>query len=187
MSIIIDSNLTEQEVKLQNPLLPCPEEILENQKVLGVRYWSFDNKLHQGQIVIDKRLEKDIIQIFEAIEKEEFPITSVVPASDPKFHWDDAVLMDKNNTSAFNYRTIAGQEKLSLHAFGQAIDINPRLNPYINKDGIVEPSGATRDLSKPGTIADDSFLIKLFEELGWEWGGRWKEIKDYQHFQKPIS
>src|SRR6185436_8648770 len=108
------------------------------------------------------------------------------PAANARFYWNDEIMMDKNNTSGFNYRLIANQEHLSLHALGQAIDINPRQNPYINEDGVVKPLGAQRDLNRPGTIAENSFLVKLFEELGWEWGGKWRTIKDWHHFQKRL-
>ncbi|MBI5421074.1 MAG: M15 family metallopeptidase [Parcubacteria group bacterium] len=184
--IFVDSNLSEEAAKTQNPLSVCPEEILNNQVIVPVRYWSFDNQLHQGQLVIHKSLVEDILKVFEAIEKEKFPIASVIPATDPRFEWDDDVLMDQNNTSCFNYRTIAGTTTLSYHALGCAIDINPRLNPYISKKGIVSPQSATYNPDLPGTITEGSFLVSLFDSLGWEWGGRWQDRKDWQHFQKAI-
>ena len=45
--------------------------------------------------------------------------------------------MQDNNSSSFNYRSIAGgaaRSLLSLHAYGLAIDINPLQNPYIKLD-----------------------------------------------------
>ncbi len=184
--IILDSDLTERAAKAQNPLSICPEKILSKQVVVPVRYWSFDARLHQGQLVIHEHLVEDILKVFGTIEKEKFPIQNVIPAADPRFGWNDDIMMDQNNTSCFNYRTIAGSTTLSHHALGCAIDINPRLNPYINKKGVINPTSATYNPELPGTIKEDSFLVALFDTLGWEWGGRWHSLKDWQHFQKQI-
>ncbi len=90
-----------------------------------------------------------------------------------------------NNTSAFNYRCAAGSKKLSMHAYGFAIDINPVQNPYI-KGKVVLPPGAVYDIRKSGTLAYNSPVVKTFIRLGWTWGGNWKSLKDYQHFEKVL-
>ncbi len=184
--IIIDSSLSLEEALAQNPQFKAPYEILENLALVSVEYYSFDTFLHRGQMVVDISLVEDVKKVFEAIRKEKFPIHAVIPASDTRYKWDDALLMDSNITSAFNYRRIADTNNLSLHALGRAMDINPRFNPYIGVSGSVQPQGAIYDITRPGTISGDSFLVKLFEKLGWEWGGHWKDRKDYQHFQKKL-
>ena len=97
---------------------------------------------------------------------------------------DQSMLAD--NTSAFNYRTATGSKHLSMHAYGFAIDINPAQNPYI-KGNIVLPPGAVYDTAKPGTLGANSPIVKTFKRLGWTWGGDWKSLKDYQHFEKALS
>jgi peptidoglycan LD-endopeptidase CwlK len=98
--------------------------------------------------------------------------------------------MMANNTSGFNYRMIAGTERLSNHARGRAIDINPLLNPCIRGD-FVQPAGAAYDPSRPGTLTTDSPVTQFLKARGWIWGGDWasgrdgKPLKDYQHFEKP--
>lgn len=184
MSAALSSTIT---ARLQNPETRCPAAILRRQRIITVRYWGFDGKLHAGRIVLDKRLTDDVSEVFAAMRAVHFPLASVIPISDRRFRWSDAASMAANNSSAFNYRTIAGTSKLSLHALGQALDINPALNPYIH-DGVIDPPGATYDTSRPGTISEDSFIVKMFEERGWEWGGRWTGRRtDYQHFQKPLD
>jgi peptidoglycan LD-endopeptidase CwlK len=91
--------------------------------------------------------------------------------------------MKADNTSAFNYRTVKGTKILSKHATGRAIDINPRLNPQI-KNGIAVPRGAIYNKRLPGTISDSSFIVHIFLAKGWRWGGHWKHLRDYQHFEK---
>ena len=183
---IIDSALPDAEALRQNPASICPPEILARQAVIRVRYYSFDAQLHEGQVVMDQRLAEDIHRVFARLREERFPLQSVIPIADTRFCWDDEASMSANNSSGFNYRTIARTNRLSLHAFGQAIDFNPLFNPYIRAD-LVQPSGAIYDPTRLGTITADSFLVRLFDELGWEWGGRWEDRKDYQHFQKPLK
>ncbi len=178
---IIDSRMTFEEAIKGN----CPPEIKEKQVVVDVLYYSFDARIHKGQVVIDGRLAGDIKKIFEAVLKEKFPIKSVIPISDSRFSNDDERSMRANNTSAFNYRPVTGAKTLSNHAYGFAIDINPAQNPYI-KNGVTLPPGAVHDGRKPGTLAPDSVIVKTFRSLGWTWGGDWTTLKDYQHFEKAL-
>ena len=168
----------------------CPKELRERQKVVAVTYWGFDGKVHRGQLVVDKELEKDVGEVFEIALKEKFPFRSVVPVSHPKFRkndkWDDDLSMAANNTSAFNYREVTGGTSLSKHALGRAIDINPAQNPYI-KGKITLPPDAKYDPDAPGTLTADHPVTKAFLARGWEWGGNWKSLKDYQHFEKPTK
>lgn len=181
--IFVDSSMTFDEATKQNPLSICPQKVLQRLQLLKITYHSFDNKIHQGQIVIDKDLVKDIAGAFELLLKEKFPLTSVIPISDPRFNWNDELSMQANNSSGFNYRTIAGTDKLSKHALGQAIDINPLLNPYI-KGNLIRPRGALYQPQKPGTITENSKIAQFFQKRGWVWGGNWDDRKDYQHFEK---
>jgi len=130
----------------RNPESPAPEDIFTKQVMLKVPFWSFDGRQEEGTIVVHEDVVEDVKKVFDAMLHEKFPLASVIPASDPRFAWDDGKMMAANNTSAFNYRAIAGTERLSYHAYGRAIDINPALNPYF-RDGRVDPPGATYDLS----------------------------------------
>ena len=94
--------------------------------------------------------------------------------------------MEANNTSAFNYRPVTGGTRLSNHAYGRAIDINTFLNPYIKGD-IVLPHGARYDPNIEGTFTSENPIVKTFIQLGWQWGGDWTDLKDYQHFEKPLK
>lgn len=181
---IIDSDMTLREALRKE----CPPEFKERQKLVDVIYYSFDGKIHKGQLVIDEKLVEDIREIFRVALKHKFPIASVIPISHNRFlkngKWnEDDLSMAANNTSAFNYRVITGGESLSKHAYGFAIDINPLQNPYIKGD-IVLPPGAVYDMHKQGTITHDSPIVRIFLRLGWTWGGNWKSLKDYQHFEK---
>ncbi len=177
--VIVDSDCS-----LEDALkgINIPSEIKKDLVLIDVQYFSFDSKLHRGQLVISKDLRSDIEKIFRVIRKEKFPVAKVIPIV--YYDWDDEKSMADNNTSGFNYRFIAKTKRLSNHSYGKAIDINPLLNPYIRRD-LHQPEGSVYDPSRPGTITNNSFLVNEFKKLGWEWGGEWKNSKDYQHFEKP--
>jgi hypothetical protein len=158
-----------------------PKEIKENLRLVDVYYYSFDNKLHKGQLVIDKDLENDIKWIFEMLKEKRFPIKRVIPVV--KYHWSDDKSMKANNSSAFNYRLVANTNRFSNHSTGRAIDINPWQNPQII-DGAASPKGAAYNPKVKGTISKRSLIVRLFKERGWSWGGDWKTRADYQHFEK---
>lgn len=183
--LVIDSDLSEFEAKAQNPRSIAPREVMERLIVLEVRYLSFDEKIHQGQIVVYEQLIIDVKDFFVLSIQERFPIFCVIPIADTRFSWDDMRSMQANNTSGFNYRKMAEDEKLSLHAYGLAVDVNPLLNPYI-RGSYVEPPGASYDLFRVGTIGPDSFVVSFFLSRGWSWGGHWGDRKDYQHFEKDL-
>ncbi len=184
--VIVDSKLSEAEALKQNPAFICPPEILKRQKVLEVVYYSFDGKLHRGQIVIHEELQNEVMEAFDLMRKIKFPLTSVIPIADKRFKWNDIRSMGADNSSGFNYRKVLGTDRLSNHARGRAIDINPFLNPYYPKiGGEALPKGASYDISKPGTLVASDEIVSFFRERGWTWGGYWKNVKDYQHFEKP--
>jgi peptidoglycan LD-endopeptidase CwlK len=185
-SPIIDSAISlAQALRKESPL-----EFKKRQKIIDVLYYSFDEKIHKGQLVIDERLAEDIQEVFRVALENKFPINSVIPISSDRFFkngkWnEDDQSMLSNNTSAFNYRMVTGGKTLSKHAYGFAIDINPVQNPYI-KGEIVLPPDAAYNTAKPGTLTYDSSVVRTFIRLGWTWGGNWKSLKDYQHFEKAL-
>jgi len=159
-----------------------PEEIKSTLVLLSVPYFSFEGFSREGQLVLHKKVATEIQAIFQQLAEIEFPIQQILPVV--AYDWDDDASMVANNTSAFNYRMIFGKNELSNHSYGLAIDINPALNPYVRRDGIVVPPGAKYDPLQSGTITEEVALI--FKSLGWGWGGDWRECKDWQHFEKKF-
>ena len=158
-----------------------PKEIRENLRLVDVYYYSFDKKLHKGQLVIHKELVSDIEWIFYMLKVKKFPIKCVIPVV--RYHWSDDESMRADNTSAFNYRLVANTNRFSNHSTGRAIDINPWQNPQII-DGKASPKGAVYNPKVKGTISKRSLVVRLFKEKGWSWGGDWRTRTDYQHFEK---
>jgi hypothetical protein len=89
-------------------------------------------------------------------------------------------------TAGFNCRPVTDGRSWSRHAYGLAIDINPLQNPYVRGDGSVLRRAALpyrdRSLDLPGMIHEGDVVVRSFDAIGWEWGGRWRTLKDYMHF-----
>lgn len=176
--IVIDCNYTFNDAVKG---LEIPKSILNQLTIIDVEYFSFDNKLHRGQIVLNKQAVNDIKAVFEIIREIKFPINKVIPVV--YYNWLDEESMNDDNTSAFNYRKVKDTKVISAHSYGLAIDINPMQNPHI-KNGVSKPINGKYDIKSPGTILKDSKIVKEFKKRGWQWGGSWRSSKDYQHFEK---
>jgi hypothetical protein len=94
-------------------------------------------------------------------------------------------LLEVSYFSLFNYRLVAGTERLSHHASGRAVDINPLQNPAVYKDGRIEPPGAVYNPGEAGAVSEASPVVQAFLKRGWQWGAEFETVKDYHHFQKP--
>ncbi len=186
--------MTEAEAIQASPDSGCPPEVLRDLVLLPVSFVGFDGAERTGQIVVHRDVVADVTDVFTLIRKIGFPLAKVIPIAHPAYRWDDFRSCDDNNTSSFNYRVIAGSNKISKHSYGLAIDINPVQNPYIRYDSSGQesfraPAAAAYDLQAPGTLSSEHPVVLRLKSLGWEWGGDWtKESgrKDYQHFEKSL-
>ena len=176
---IIDSRMTFAEA-LAGTIAPPP--VIAKLCLLDVQYQSFDGFRHCGQIVIHEDVRRDVLDIFDLLQRCRFPLGRVCPIV--QYGWSDDASMVDNNTSAFNYRYVAGTERLSAHASGMAVDINPVLNPVIYADGRISPSGAQYRPEREGTFSDEDPIVQEFLKRGWIWGGQFVSFKDYHHFEK---
>jgi len=180
MSLILDSNYVSLTEAIEGTA--APQEVRDSLVLIDVQYLSFDDALHAGQIVMHHSHADDITALFKLLLAEQFPVKKVVPIV--AYGWDDDLSMESNNSSGFNYRPIAGTDRLSMHC-GHAFDLNPCQNPFIGKDGIF-PAGAVYEPLASGTLVRDGRIVQFMLELGWTWGGNWTEPIDYQHFEKKI-
>jgi len=180
-SLIVDSDFRSLHDAVRG--LDFPDEIRKTLALVDVEYLSYDELLHQGQIVIHEDLVDDVRSLFNSFLETKFLVYQVAPVA--AYGWNDEASMAANNSSTFNYRLILGTDRLSNHSFGRALDLNPAQNPYFARDGKVYPEGAAYDPAVPGTITPE--VVKLFKEKGWFWGGDWTVPVDYQHFEKSIT
>lgn len=159
---------------------------------LSVLYCDFENQTQTGEIICNRLIAQDLLEIFKALYDASYQIEKIRLIDE--YQADDDLSCADNNTSCFNYRVVAGSDTLSKHALGMAIDINPFYNPYItypNGNKRISPAGSELYEDREGgydhMILKDDLCYRLFTEHGFTWGGEWKSIKDYQHFQKVIK
>ncbi len=160
-------------------------------RYVRVKYYNFNGEVRNGELIVNKKIAKKTVQIFYELFQIKYPIQRIRLIDE--YNADDEKSMEANNTSSFNFRTVAGTNRLSKHALGLAIDINPRINPYINSKGILSPENGkayrVRDVKKCKgkyaryMIQKNSRITKIFKKYGFRWGGDWKYSKDYQHFE----
>jgi peptidoglycan LD-endopeptidase CwlK len=180
-AVVSNATLVDSNLSLEDALkgCKCPETVRREEVLVDVQYYSFDHRLHFGQIVVNRALAEDVRDIFREIANTKFPIAKVMPIC--KYDWSDDDSVAADNTSGFNYRSVPATHHLSNHAFGRAIDLNPAENPYMDP---VNGTDQKYDPSVPGTLTKDSAPTVIFRKHGWSWGGTWRRGRDYQHFEK---
>ena len=163
----------------------------EDLRYLNILYVDFHGETQVGEIICNQAIAQDLVEIFYELYLAGYPLESVRLVDE--YGGDDTLSMEHNNTSCFNFRVVDGTSSLSRHAYGLAIDINPLYNPYVTWPGgkqRVSPAAATpfadRSLDFPNKIDEDDLCYQLFAERGFTWGGHWRTMKDYQHFQKAL-
>lgn len=163
---------------------------LDDLRYLSLLYNDFNGDTQTGEMICNKTIAEDLLEIFCELYQNGYQIESIKLIDE--YNGDDTASMLANNTSCFNYRVVEGTTRLSNHAKGLAIDLNPFYNPYItyNKDGSINisPEGseayADRASAFPYKIDENDLAYKLFKEHGFTWGGNWNSVKDYQHFER---
>ena len=167
----------------------CPVQFPQL-RLLRVTYWGFDHKVHTGQIVVNENATAALTTVFHKLYDIRFPIRymSVIQAYGP------AKDIPKNDdvTQSFSCRdavpspcssgTSTGH--WSMHAYGDAVDLNPLENPYVGcgqtRDKVAV-SYMNRARVRPGMVTPQ--IYSIFASVGWGWGGSWVgSTKDYMHF-----
>ena len=165
---------------------PVPLEDLRYLRVLRV---GFDGQTHEGEMICNTSIAEDLLDIFQKLYEAGYQIEKIRLVDE--YDADDELSMRDNNSSCFNFRFISHTTTISKHGLGLAVDINTLYNPYVKMvDGKfnLEPATAgdyvDRSRDFPHKIDENDLCYKLFTEHGFEWGGNWKSVKDYQHFEK---
>jgi D-alanyl-D-alanine carboxypeptidase-like protein len=152
---------------------------------LGLTYWGFDGRAHTGAVIVNANAVPELTQVFRRLYAARFPIRRLRPID--AYGGDDERSLHADNTAAFNCRYVVGPgpRRWSVHAYGEAIDVNPVENPYLEGGHVHPRSGRAfldRTRRRPGMALPDGLLVRTFAAAGWKWGGRWTGSPDYQHF-----
>jgi hypothetical protein len=165
----------------------CPVG-LSGLRLLSVTYRGFDGRSHRGQLVVNRRAGRPLAGVFRRLYANRFPIRHMRFADfyGPRRERPEDV------TASFECRQAVpspctggrGTGTWSMHAYGLAIDINPRENPYVGCGQSRDPTAQSyRDRSRrrPGMIGGRT--VRAFATIGWSWAGAWAgDTKDYMHF-----
>jgi poly-gamma-glutamate synthesis protein (capsule biosynthesis protein) len=149
---------------------------------LRVDHVTMDGSVARGELVVAAPLATRALELFRRLYALGFPIRQLRLVDD--FEASDEASMAADNSSAFNFRVVAGTSVLSQHALGRAIDLNPVENPWRKPERIVPEAGkayADRTDVRPGMIVRPGPVTAALDELGWEWGGDWRHASDDHH------
>ena len=149
-------------------------------RTVEVSYWDFAGKPKVGKIVVAQRVANDVVGVFRQLWAKRFPIRRLQPIT--AYRGDDDASMAADNTSGFNCRFVGGTKRWSMHAYGEAIDVNPVENPFVRGSTVSPPAGRAfldRSRSLEGMAVRDGALVRAFASVGWKWGA---SFGDYQHF-----
>jgi peptidoglycan L-alanyl-D-glutamate endopeptidase CwlK len=89
---------------------------------------------------------------------------------------DDLKKYVKRISGTFNWRRIAGTNRLSMHSFGIAVDMNAKYANYWRWDSKGNNGQYVYKNDMPFEI------VRIFEKYGFIWGGRWYHY-DTMHFE----
>ncbi len=150
---------------------------------IRLTYVGFDGKRHSGELLARGDVSADLVSVFHALWAVRFPIEEMRITEAREL--DLKPTGDGNNTGAFVCRPMFDGSTYSEHAYGLAIDVNPFQNPYHQGEAVIpELASAYLDRARlrPGMILEAGPVVAAFDRIGWTWGGRWRNLKDLQHF-----
>jgi hypothetical protein len=163
----------------------CPVP-LSDLRLLTVRHYGWDGKVTTGQLVVNKRFARPLVDVFRGLYELKFPIRHMRfadqygPGPEPR-----------DTSGSFHCRPPAASpcpgskpsSNWSMHAYGLAVDLNPRENPYVGC-GVSYHADAKRYIDRTplrkGMVTPG--VVRAFKAIGWGWGGDWSGVKDWMHF-----
>lgn len=152
---------------------------------IRLAFWGFDQRRHTGELLVNSAAANDLVGVFRALYAARHPIEQMRIST--RADLDAPPTGDGNNTEGFVCRPTTGGTSFSQHAYGLAIDLDPFQNPYIKGDLVLpELAGSYLDRSRvrAGMILANDAVVQAFRRIGWQWGGDWRTLKDYQHFSQ---
>jgi len=167
----------------------CPVGLSEL-RLLTVTHRGFDRRARTGQLVVNRRAVAPLTEAFRRLYRRGFPIRHMRFAD----YYGPARgrPADGDVTASFECREAvpspcvggSGTGTWSMHAYGLAVDINPRENPYVGCGQSRDPTARSyRDRSNRRRGMVGRGAVRAFAAVGWGWGGAWTgDTKDYMHF-----
>jgi hypothetical protein len=169
----------------------CPVQ-LANLRILTIKHWGFDHRVHTGQIVVNADVAPALARVFRRLYDLRFPIRHMRLAD--TYGPRRSRPADSDVSGAFYCRQAVaspcsssvrkGTGHWSEHAYGHAVDLNPVENPYVGCGMSRDPASRRyldRSRLRRGMVTPA--VVAAFRSVGWGWGGSWSgATKDYMHF-----
>ena len=150
---------------------------------IRLTYRGFDGRRHSGELLAHEDASADLVRVFGALWRARFPIEEMRITEARELDLEPTG--DGNNTGAFVCRPTRGESGFSEHAYGRAIDVNPFQNPYRRGEVVIPELASSyldRRWERPGMITADGPVVAAFDAIGWQWGGRYRNLTDLHHF-----
>ncbi|EPJ48556.1 MAG: hypothetical protein OFPI_29090 [Osedax symbiont Rs2] len=168
----------EDSLRQQYPLFSCEQVVKKDFDPGRVRHQSLMMALygeHKKSVVKQLKLIKWFDQSLRVTQKQNVAAALIEVQ---KELLKDSALKRYATPSAgvFNWRFISGTQRLSVHSFGAAIDLNLKFADYWKWRSI----GDSELLSFKNKYPRK--LIEIFEKHGFIWGGKWYHY-DSMHFE----
>ena len=125
----------------------CPVP-LARLRVLTVTHWGFDGRRHTGQLVVNQSTAAPLRRVFARLDALRFPIRHLQLAD--YYGPSSSIPADRDVSASFQCRKAVaspcsggkkGTGSWSNHAYGLAVDLNPRENPYVGCGRSRDPPG----------------------------------------------
>lgn len=167
----------------------CPVA-LGRLRLLDVTHRDWRGRDVQGQVVVNARAAYRLRRVFRKLHALHFPIRHM--------RFGDVYTSrrrqprDGDLSGSFECRQAvpspcsggSGTGTWSNHAYGLALDLNPRENPYVGCGMTYNRTTRRymdRRIHRKGMITRR--VVGAFASIGWEWGGSWSgNTKDWMHF-----
>jgi hypothetical protein len=161
----------------------CPVPLSGLRRVI-VRHWDWNGRSVTGTLIVSARVAQSVATVFGKLYALHYPVRRMVPVD--VYGGSDFRSIEADNTSAFNCRSATGSSHWSMHAYGEAIDLNPIENPYLDGGQSSHRASApyeNRARQLKGMVHAGDAVVSAFASVGWGWGGSWSgSIQDTQHF-----
>ena len=171
----------------------CPVP-LSDLRVLTVRHWDFAGRARTGQLIVNRKAADPLRTVFRRLYETKFAIRYLQLDI---YRQRDRLPANGDVSGSFECRqsvpspcvggTASG--RWSNHAYGLAIDLNPRENPYVGCGKVRDSTRRTyldRTRLRPGMVTPA--VVRAFAAIGGGWGGSWAgDTKDYMHFSATGS
>jgi hypothetical protein len=165
----------------------CPVS-LSQLRLLTVSAVDFSGDSYVGELVVNADVARPLVKVFRQLYSMRFPIRHMGFAE----VYGNARPTDNDVSGSFECRNAVPSPctggkstgHWSNHAYGHAIDLNPRENPYVGCGMSRDPTArAYMDRSRLRKGMVTPAVLAAFRSIGWGWGGSWSgDTKDYMHF-----